>query len=152
AAKFVGYGQFSYWPKDRLDRLFAADPSKGRDEVDPQTVDLKSLDFKGAGFMGPRDIRPELTATVIRRAGAQDISYPRVSMGKDAQGRWWDAVLKDGQYAVEQGTEPKPGSPGFPTPPEEERRLGRFGQGVPSDWAAVMNRRNEPLVPAPGFP
>ena len=152
SAKYVGYGQFTYWPKDRLDKVFAPDAAKGRDEVDPQTVDLKKLDFKGGGFMGPRDIRPELSATVIRREGAQDISYPRVSMGKDSQGRWWDAVLKDGQYTVQPGTEPKPGSPGFPTPPEEERRLGRFGQGTPSDWSAVMNRKNEPLVAAPGFP
>lgn len=118
AAKYVGYGQFSYWPKDQLDKVFAADPKTGRDEVDPQTFDFKSLDLAGSKFNGARSFRPDLVATVIRREGAQDVALPRASLGQDQNGQWWDAVLKDGQYVIEKGQPPpQPGAPGTPGAP-----------------------------------
>ena len=141
AAKYVGYGQFSYWPKDQIDKVFAADPARGRDEVDPQTFDFKSLDLAGSKFMGVRGIRPDLVATVIRREGAQDVAMPRASLGQDENGQWWDAVLKDGQYVIEKGQPPaQPGAPGAGTP----------GQQVPPDGLALADGRkyvpNGPLA------
>lgn len=119
----VGYGQFAYWPKDALDALFA--PRAGRDEVDPQTFDFRSIDLQGSRFASVRDMRPEFIATVIRREGAQDVALPRASMGQDAKGQWWDAVLRDGQYVVEKGQPPAVGhTPDSTTPPGQVRSDG----------------------------
>ncbi|MBI5594791.1 MAG: hypothetical protein HY928_01750 [Elusimicrobia bacterium] len=142
AAKFVGYGQFSYWPKDQLDKVFAADPKTGRDEVDPQTFDFKTLDLAGSGFMGVRGIRPGMVATVIRREGAQDVAAPRASLGQDQNGQWWDAVLKDGQYVIEKGQPPPQPGTGGPT--------GTPGQQVPPEGLSLADGRkyvpNGPLA------
>ncbi|MBI2362738.1 MAG: hypothetical protein HYV15_05080, partial [Elusimicrobia bacterium] len=133
AAKYVGYGQFSYWPKDQLDKVFAADPKAGRDEVDPQTFDFKALDLAGSGFMGVRGMRPGMVATVIRREGAQDVAAPRASLGQDQNGQWWDAVLKDGQYVIEKGQPPPQPGTGGPG--------GTPGQQVPPEGLALADGR-----------
>lgn len=123
AQRPVGYGQFSYWPKDQLDGLFAQ--RAGRDEVDPQTFDFNALDLKGSKFSSVRDMRPDFIATVIRREGAQDVALPRASMGQDSKGQWWDAVLRDGKYVIEKGQPPAVGhQPDSTTPPGQVRSDG----------------------------
>ncbi|MBI3296612.1 MAG: hypothetical protein HYZ75_00495 [Elusimicrobia bacterium] len=147
AQKFVGYGQFSYWPKKDLDAVFAA--KEGREEVDPQTFDFKKLDVSGSKFNNVRGIRPDMMATVIRREGAQDVAVPQAQMGQDGQGRYWKAVLKKGEYVVEPGEAPKPGTPGWPAPPEVpvDSRLGSFHPDAPEDWTKLQDRFGNWLVP-----
>ncbi|MBI3296613.1 MAG: hypothetical protein HYZ75_00500 [Elusimicrobia bacterium] len=123
--RYVGYGQFTYWPKSELDKVFAqrAGPPP-RDEVNPQTFDHRSLDLSGSAFgAGVRSFRPSLAATVIRREGAQDVTMPRASAGQDDKGQWWDAVLRNGKYVLQRGVAPtpaggQPGAGGGTVPPE----------------------------------
>lgn len=141
APRSVGYGQFSYWPKDQLDGLFAA--RAGRDEVDPQTFDFKAMDLRGSKFGDVRSMRPDFIATVIRREGAQDVALPRASMGQDSKGQWWDAVLRDGRYVIERGQAPSVGhTPDGSTPPGQVRsdgwpQLGDYSPDSPE--AARLN-------------
>lgn len=141
APRSVGYGQFAYWPKDQLDGLFAQ--REGRDEVNPQTMDFKTLDLKGSKFGSVRDMRPDFIATVIRREGAQDVALPRASMGQDSKGQWWDAVLRDGKYVIEKGQAPAVGhQPDGSTPPGQVRSDGWPQLGTYSPDGPEASRLN----------
>jgi len=143
AAAKVGLGQFTYWPVEDMRKIF------GEPEVDPETFDYKQISLEGtkyAGF-GLRALRPDLSATVVRREGAQDVQILRASAGQDAQGRWWDAVFENGQYVIKPGAPPQDGAgPGTP---------GEPGQQIPPEkldpLVAGLNKQLQSRVPGAKF-
>jgi hypothetical protein len=152
AAKKVGLGQFTYWPVEDMRKIF------GSPEVNPETFDYKALSFEGTKYaaLGLRGLRPDLSATVVRREGAQDVQIMRASAGQDAQGRWWDVSFENGQYVVRPGKPPEtpglgtPGTPDGPGPIPPEKldpfvaglntQLEARIPGAPFKFAAVNGR------------
>ncbi|PCI36784.1 MAG: hypothetical protein COB53_08430 [Elusimicrobia bacterium] len=151
-----GFGQITYWPADDLRKIFGEEDPPGSgdwiDKFDPQTFDAKDLDLSNTRFAaGFNTLRPELGATVVKREGLQDVQILRASAGQDSEGRWWDAVWKNGEYVMEPGSPPggqpgqaNPGSGGSPIPAE---KLEKLVAGLNGELKSRVTNPNFAFVP-----